>query len=57
MKVYELSRILKSKNKWEEVNLLFQLPKVKNEDYELSIYIWNTGRNNLFIDDFGFELY
>lgn len=57
LKVYELSRILKSKNKWEEVNLLFQLPKVKNEDYELSIYIWNTGRNNLFIDDFGFELY
>lgn len=57
LKVYELSRILKSKNKWEQVNLLFQLPKVKNKDYEFSIYIWNTGRNNLFVDNFGFKLY
>ena len=56
-KNYNLRDLLRSKNKWEKVILLFQLPQVKSKDYEFGIFIWNTGKNNLFIDDFEFLIY
>jgi len=54
---FKLQEFLKMKNKWESVDLLFLLPKVKSEDYEFALYIWNTGKNDLLIDDFGFKIY
>ncbi len=54
---FKLQEFLKIKNKWESVDLLFLLPKVKSEDYEFALYIWNTGKNDLLIDDFGFKIY
>ncbi len=45
------------KNKWESVDLIFLLPKIKSEDYEFALYIWNTGGNELLLDDFGFKIY
>jgi len=54
---FKLQKFLKMKNKWENVDLLFLLPKVKSEDYKFALYIWNTGKNDLLIDDFGFKIY
>ena len=54
---FKLQKFLKMKNKWESVDLLFLLPKVKSKDYEFALYIWNTGKNDLLIDDFGFKIY
>lgn len=56
-KTQNLNGLLKSKNKWEKVNLLFQLPHVQSDDYEFALYIWNKGENALFIDDFEFKIY
>lgn len=56
-KSYDLADILKQKNNWETIDLMFQLPVVKSRDSELSLYLWNTGKKNLFIDDFEFSLY
>ena len=56
-KSYNLSKLLISKNKWEKVELLFNLPKVNATDYEFAIYLWNKGGNNLNVDDFEFRIY
>lgn len=52
-----LRNILKNRNEWEQVNLMFQLPIVNDNNYEFALFIWNTGKTRFFIDDFGFELY
>ena len=56
-KTYNLNDIIQHQKKWEKVDLLFQLPQVKSNDYEFSLFIWNTGKNDLFIDDFGFKIF
>ena len=56
-KSYDLKKQLKEINKWEKVDLIFQLPQIKSNDYEFAIYIWNSGKNNFGIDDFGFNLF
>lgn len=56
-KSFNLRNHLTRQGEWEKVNLLFYLPKVESEDYEFGLYIWNTGRTELFIDDFGFKIY
>ena len=56
-KSFNLKELLKEKRKWEKVDLLFQLPQINNNDYELGIYLWNTGKSNLYIDDFTIKIY
>jgi len=56
-KTFNLQDLLKEKNVWEKVNLIFQLPKVNNNNYEFSLFIWNKGKTELFIDDFEFKLF
>ncbi|MBN2347684.1 MAG: glycosyltransferase family 39 protein [Bacteroidales bacterium] len=56
-KSYNLRNLLKEKNSWEKVNLLFRIPRVKSRDYEFALYLWNTGHSELYLDDFGFELF
>ena len=56
-KSYDLQKQLKKINKWEKVDLMFQLPQIKSNDYEFAIYLWNRGKTNLGIDDFGFKLF
>ena len=56
-KSYNLQSFLKIKNKWEKVELMFQLPKVNSEAYDFAIFIRNKGKTELFIDDFGFKMY
>lgn len=52
-----LKDLIKTEGEWENVSLIFQLPKIQNEDYEFAIFIWNTGKSELYYDDFAFSLY
>ncbi len=54
---YNLKNLVKQKGVWEKVYLIYQLPKVKNNDYKFSLFIWNTGKSDCFYDDFGFSVY
>lgn len=56
-KSYNLKMLLPNKKEWKQVNLIYNLPKVKGDDYEFAIYVWNKGNTELFIDDFGFKIY
>ena len=48
---YDLSQ-LEIDNHFNKQQILFYLPKIKNIDFELTTFIWNTGKNKLFYDDF-----
>jgi hypothetical protein len=52
-----LKSLLKVKNQWEKIELIYQLPKVETNNYELGIYFYNTGKNKIFIDDFNFNIF
>ncbi len=56
-KSYNLKNLVKQEGSWEQVTLLFQLPKIQSDDYEFALFIWNTGKSELFYDDFGFSIY
>jgi len=55
--VQDLKDFLKKNNEWEGAELYFQLPKVTVKDYQMSIYIWNLGKNELLVDDFEARIY
>lgn len=48
---YDLSQ-LKIDSHLNKQQVLFYLPKMKDADFELTTFIWNTGKNKLFYDDF-----
>jgi hypothetical protein len=54
---YDISEQVKKKNTWEKVSFTCSLPQIDTDENELSVYIWNHGRNTLFVDDFGFQLF
>lgn len=54
---HNLKYYIKKQGEWEDVCLMYQLPKVQSENYELSIYFWNKWRNELYCDDFSFSVY
>ncbi len=56
-KTYELERFLKQTDIWEKVDLIFELPKIENQNYEFTMFLWNVGENQLYIDDFEFIVY
>lgn len=56
-KTFNLMNLIRQEEEWEKVSLLFQLPKIQNDDYEFAIFIWNTGKSELYYDDFGFSIY
>ena len=56
-KSYNLKTLLKDQNNWEKVSLLFQLPALPEKDYELAVFLWNTGKNELFYDNFTITIY
>jgi len=51
-----LKPLLKKEGQWEKVELIYQLPKVETPDFELGIYIYNPGRNKIYLDDFNFKI-
>ncbi len=42
---------------WQEYTALYVLPQVKESNYELKVFIWNRGKNNLSYDDFQITIY
>lgn len=56
-KSYNLKDLVKEKNVWTYTQLIFPLPVIKSKDFELAIYIWNTGKSEFWYDDFGFKIY
>lgn len=56
-KVSDLKDMLKVNNQWEKADFQFFLPQIKSDSYELSVYIWNAGKNNLLMDDFYVKIY
>jgi hypothetical protein len=60
VKYYEtanLQEMLNETGKWENISLIFRLPKVTSDNYEFKLYLWNTGRSELLFDDFGFWIF
>ncbi len=53
----DLQNLLKNKNTWEKISLLFKLPKVNSDNYELGLYLWNIKGSSLYIDDFEIRIY
>lgn len=56
-KVFDLGYLLESTANWEKVELFCQLPQVNSEDYELVIYLMNSERQEISVDDFEIHLY
>ncbi|MEX1188339.1 MAG: glycosyltransferase family 39 protein [Bacteroidia bacterium] len=56
-KSYDLKDLLKHTNEWEKISLQFELPKIYSDDYEFAIFICNTGKTSLFVDDFNFRIF
>jgi hypothetical protein len=54
---YNIRPMLQSPNHWEQISLLFELPKVVSDKYELAIFLGNTGKSELYVDDFEFKIY
>jgi len=48
---YSLTDLLKEQDKWEEVNLFFQVPAIKEKNYQLEIYVWNKSLSQVYYDD------
>lgn len=54
---YSITPMLNSSNKWQQISLLFELPKVISDNYELAVFLYNTGKSELYLDDFEFSIY
>lgn len=52
-----LKDIIKTEGNWTNVSLIFELPMIKSDDYEFAVFIWNTGKAELYYDDFSISLY
>ncbi|MES2516175.1 MAG: glycosyltransferase family 39 protein [Bacteroidota bacterium] len=52
----DLSRFTINKD-WSKHEVLFNIPKLDEKDYEMKIFIWNVGKNSLFYDDFETIIY
>jgi len=52
-----LKPMLQPTPNWQEINLMYQLPLVQEEEYELTIFLWNTGKGELFVDDLSLRFY
>ena len=54
---FDLSKLIRKKGIWEKVDLIFQLPQIVCSDYEFALFIENSNKNTLQVDDFTFKLY
>lgn len=54
---FDLDSFLKDPGKWQNFNLSFSTPQIQSENLELSIYVWNKGKNELYYDDIDIKIY
>uniref|UniRef100_UPI0032170FEB hypothetical protein n=1 Tax=uncultured Draconibacterium sp. TaxID=1573823 RepID=UPI0032170FEB len=55
-KTTNLKSLIHEKDIWTKIDLLYNLPKVNAADYELGVYLWNTGKSRLLLDDFSIAI-
>jgi hypothetical protein len=51
-----LKEVMAINDKWHTFSKILHLPKIKKENVELKVYLWNPGKENVFLDDFEVEL-
>ncbi len=56
-KSYSLKDFMKNTNSWEHVEFTCRIPKISSDNYEFALYLWNTDKAELLIDNFGFDLF
>jgi hypothetical protein len=56
-KSFNVRRLIKKESTWNSVNLIYQLPQVQSDDYEFAFFLWNTGKKNIYYDNFRIKLY
>jgi len=44
-------------NNWSSKELIFNIPKIDEQQSVLSVVIWNRGKNTLYYDDFEIEVF
>jgi hypothetical protein len=54
--VHDLNSLVKP-GSWNPHDVLFALPKIREEEFELSVFIWNKGKNSLCYDHFELKIY
>ncbi|WP_116109190.1 ArnT family glycosyltransferase [Lewinella sp. IMCC34191] len=54
---YSIKNLVKQKGEWKEASLVFSLPRIQRDTYELAIYVWNRGKSDLYYDNVEFSLY
>lgn len=52
-----LKQVYYNRNDWQEISLQYNLPQLKSDHSKLSVYFWNPGKQNAFIDDFVLSIY
>jgi len=44
-------------NSWNKKELVFQLPKVNESNFEMIVFIWNRAKSTAYLDDFEINIY
>jgi hypothetical protein len=53
----DISADLGRTKEWKEIEHYFILPKISSKPFEIGIYFWNPGKNELYYDDASIEIY
>lgn len=51
-----LYKIVPINNEWQNIAKEVLLPKISNDDVHLRVFLWNPGKENVYLDDFKIEL-
>lgn len=56
-KAYTPATYVEPNNEWQQLEFLYQLPRITSSNYTLAVYIWNRGLDNFWIDDYMIDMY
>jgi hypothetical protein len=54
---FDLGAFIHQSGEWQAFSLSFYLPEMEVSDYELAVYLWNKGKNELYHDDIEILVY
>jgi len=52
-----LNNLIQHQGEWQDVTLVFNLPKIQADNFEFKLFIENRGNSDLYYDNFGFAIY
>ena len=56
-KPYKVKLFLRKPDQWNDVTIFYYLPSMAYKNTQISIFIWNPGRDKMFYDDFKATVY